>query len=213
MNLSEEAEEILEDLWIRSIEGGKSTQSFKEIGLKSKNKALKELLKLDLISEDFSNLTEKGKVEAENIIRRHRLAERLLVDILDTEPGLVEETACKLEHAIRRGIDENICILLGHPRVCPHGKSIPKGRCCRKGFTKTVKVVIPLSHMEVDQEGRIVYIHSKARERLQKLMAMGVTPGMKIQIIQRFPSYVFQIQNAQIAVDEEIADEIFVVKE
>lgn len=213
MNLSEDAEEILEDLWIRSIEGGESTQSFNEISLKSKNRALKELSKFNLISDDFVSLTEKGKIEAENIIRRHRLAERLLVDILDTEPGLVEETACKLEHAIRRGIDENICILLGHPRVCPHGKSIPKGRCCRKGFNKTANVIVPLSQMEIDQKGRIVYIHSKARERLQKLMAMGVTPGMGIQVIQRFPSHVFQIQNAQIAVDKEIASEIFVVKE
>jgi DtxR family Mn-dependent transcriptional regulator len=215
MNLSDDAEEILENLWIQHVEGGESTYSFKQMDPEIKDRSLKELTKFNFISvsENHFSLTEKGKVEAENIVRRHRLAERLLVDILDTEPGLVEETACKLEHAIRRGIDENICILLGHPRVCPHGKSIPKGRCCRKGFTKTAKVVIPLSQMEVDQEGRIVYVHSKARGRLQKLMAMGVTPGMRIQVIQRFPSHVFQIERAQIAVDEEIADEIFVVKE
>lgn len=215
MNLSDEAEEILENQWIRTIEGGRATDSFKQMDPESKDRALKELTKFDLISVSGNkfNLTEKGKGEAENIIRRHRLAERLLIDILDTDVGLVEETACKLEHAIRRGIDENICILLGHPRVCPHGKPIPKGRCCRKGFTKTSKVVVPLSQMETNQEGRIVYIHSKARGRLQKLMAMGVTPGMKIQVIQRFPSHVFQMESAQIAVDEEIADEIFVVKE
>ena len=213
MNLSEDAEEILENLWIRIIESGESTHSVNIMEPELKNRALKELTKFNLISvsENHFSLTEKGKAEAENIIRRHRLAERLLVDILDTEPGLVEEAACKLEHAIRRGIDDNICILLGHPRVCPHGKLIPKGRCCRSGSTKTTKVVIPLSQMEPDQEGRIVYIHSKGRGRLQKLMAMGVTPGMRIQVIQRFPSHVFQIERAQIAVDEEIADEIFVV--
>ena len=120
--------------------------------------------------------------------------------------------AGKLEYAIRRGIDDNICILLGHPRVCPHGKSIPKGRCCRRGSTKTAKVVVPLSQMEPDQEGRIVYIHTKGRGRLQKLMAMGVTPGMPVRVIQRFPSHVFQIGRTQIAVDEEIANEIFVVE-
>ena len=179
----------------------------------TKDRALKELAKLNFISvsENQISLTKKGKAEAENVVRRHRLAERLLVDILDTEPGLVEEAACKLEHAIRRGIDSNICILLGHPRVCPHGKLIPKGRCCRRGSTKTAKVVGPLSQMKTDQEGRIAYIHSKGRGRLQKLMAMGVTPGMRIRVIQRFPSHVFQIGMAQIAVDEEIADEIFVV--
>lgn len=213
MNLSEDAEEILENLWIRNEEGGESTYSFNIMEEETKDRALKELVKFNFISisENQFSLTEKGKAEAENIIRRHRLAERLLVDILDTEPGLVEEAACKLEHAIRKGIDDNICILLGHPRVCPHGKSIPKGRCCRAGSTKTAKVVVPLSQMEPDQEGRITYIHAKERARLQKLMAMGVTPGMRIRVIQRFPSHVFQIERTQIAVDEEIADEIFVV--
>ena len=213
MNLSEDAEEILETMWIRNEEGGDPTCDFDSMETETKDRALKELAKFNFISvsENQTSLTETGKAEAENVVRRHRLAERLLVDILDTEPGLVEEAACKLEHAIRRGIDDNICILLGHPRVCPHGKSIPKGRCCRKGSTKTAKVVLPLSQMKQDQEGRIAYIHSKARDRLQKLMAMGVTPGMRIRIIQRFPSHVFQIERTQIAVDEQIADEIFVV--
>ncbi|MCW3997059.1 MAG: metal-dependent transcriptional regulator [Candidatus Bathyarchaeota archaeon] len=213
MNLSESSEEILESLWISSIEGGEATSNFYNMEKETKDKAIRELKTLKLIStsENQILLTKKGQNEAENVVRRHRLAERLLVDILDTEIGLVEEAACKLEHAIRRGIDDNVCILLGHPRVCPHGKSIPKGRCCRKGSTKTTKVVVPLSQMKPDQEGRIAYIHSKGRGRLQKLMAMGITPGMNIRIIQRFPSHVFQIERAQIAVDEEIAKEIFVV--
>jgi DtxR family Mn-dependent transcriptional regulator len=213
MNLSEDAEEFLETMWIRNEEGGDPTCNVNSMEAETKDRALKELAKLNFISvsENQISLTKKGKAEAENVVRRHRLAERLLVDILDTEPGLVEEAACKLEHAIRRGIDSNICILLGHPRVCPHGKLIPKGRCCRRGSTKTAKVVVPLSQMKTDQEGRIAYIHSKGRGRLQKLMAMGVTPGMRIRVIQRFPSHVFQIGMAQIAVDEEIADEIFVV--
>jgi DtxR family Mn-dependent transcriptional regulator len=213
MNLSENSEEILENLWITTKEGGESTCNFYNMEIEAKDRAIKELQTLKLIntSEKKILLTKKGQNEAENIVRRHRLAERLLVDILDTEMGLVEEAACKLEHAIRRGIDDNVCILLGHPRVCPHGKSIPKGRCCRKGSKETTKVVVPLSQMKPDQEGKIAYIHSKGKSRLQKLMAMGITPGMNIRIIQRFPSHVFQIERAQIAVDEEIAKEIFVV--
>jgi DtxR family Mn-dependent transcriptional regulator len=213
MDLNESSEEILESLWISTIEGGESTCNFYNMETDTKDKAIKELktLKLISISENQIFLTKKGQNEAENVVRRHRLAERLLVDILNTDLGLVEEAACKLEHAIRRGIDDNVCILLGHPRICPHGKSIPKGRCCRKGSTKTAKVVVPLSQMKPDQEGRIAYIHSKGRSRLKKLMAMGITPGMNIRIIQRFPSHVFQIERTQIAVDEEIAKEIFVV--
>ena len=214
MSLSEEAEEKLENFWIRDEEKGDPTFNFSSMAPETKNKALKELAKFNFISvsENKISLTEKGHSEAENVVRRHRLAERLLVDLLDTELGLVEEAACKLEHAIRRGIDDNVCILLGHPRVCPHGKQIPKGRCCRKGSTKAEKVVVPLAQMEPNREGKIAYIHTKGRGRLQKLMAMGVTPGMPIRIIQRFPSHVFQIGRTQIAVDEEIANEIFVVE-
>jgi DtxR family Mn-dependent transcriptional regulator len=214
MSLSEDAEEILENMWIQNKEGGQPTCNLQGMTKEAKNRALKELAKRNFISVsgDQSSLTESGQVEAENVVRRHRLAERLLVDILDTEAGLVEEAACKLEHAIRRGIDDNVCILLGHPRVCPHGKPIPKGRCCRKGATKTEKVVVPLAQMEPNREGKIAYIHTKGRGRLQKLMAMGVTPGMPIRVIQRFPSHVFETGRTQIAVDEEIANEIFVVE-
>lgn len=213
MNLSENAEELLENLWIRTKEKGEPICNYCSINTKAKDVALNELLKFKLISSSKNeiSLTKKGLDEAENVIRRHRLAERLLIDILDTDLGLVEEVACKLEHAIRRGIDDNVCILLGHPRVCPHGKMIPKGRCCRKGATKTAKVVVSLDQMRPDQEGKIAYIHSKGRNRLQKLMAMGITPGMTIRVIQRFPAHVFQIERTQIAVDEEIAKEIFVV--
>lgn len=213
MSLSENAEEILENLWIGVKEKGEPICNYCTINTKAKEEAINELQKTKMISitKNEISLTKKGLDEAENVIRRHRLAERLLVDILDTDLGLVEEAACKLEHAIRRGIDDNVCILLGHPRVCPHGKIIPKGPCCRKGATKTSKVVVPLDQMKPDQEGKIAYIHSKGNNRLQKLMSMGITPGMSVRIIQRFPAHVFQIERTQFAVDEEIAKEIFVV--
>jgi DtxR family Mn-dependent transcriptional regulator len=100
---------------------------------------------------------------------------------------------------------------LGHPRVCPHGSPIPKGKCCFKGLDKASRIVVALSQLEQDQAGRIAYIHTKGRGRLQKLMAMGITPGMQLHVIQKFPSHVFQIGQTQIAVDEEIANEIFVL--
>lgn len=214
MDLSDNAEEILEILWTRSETEESSRLSLNSIKTNGEVEAIKELTKLNLISlsEDGVSLTARGRTEAENVIRRHRLAERLLVDVLDTELASVEEAACRFEHAIRRGIEDNICVLMGHPRICPHGKPIPRGKCCLKGYDRVAKIVVALSQMEPEQEGKIAYIHAKGRKRLQKLMAMGVTPGMAIRVIQRFPSHVFQIGQTQIAVDEEIADEIFVLK-
>lgn len=214
MTLSEEAEEVLESLWTRAEKEGKWRFNLHSIGINEPDDILQELSKFNLISisENQISLTAEGRSQAENVIRRHRLAERLLVDVLEVESALVEEAACKLEHAIRKGIEENICTLLGHPRFCPHGNPIPKGECCLKEYNNTTRIVTPLSQMEPEQEGTIAYIHTKGSKKLQRLMAMGVTPGTPVHTIQKFPSHVFQLGQTQIAVDKEIANEIFVLQ-
>jgi len=76
-------------------------------------------------------LTSKGRQKAADIIRRHRLAERLFTDslALDSETE-IEQQACKFEHILSQGATEKICTFLGHPRTCPHGAPIPPGPCC-----------------------------------------------------------------------------------
>lgn len=211
MQISDEAEEILEDLWANIVEK-KSEITLKVLDLKRKDKRILELLSLDLIELKGENLllTSKGKDEAMGTIRRHRLAERLLADILDTKESYIEEMSCKMEHALYKGVDESICTILGHPRVCPHGAPIPPGRCCKKAGRKAERVVYPLSELDNNQIGKIAYIHSQEPEKLQKLMGMGVMPGMTITLITRFPSFVFQLGQTQIAVDKEIAGDIYV---
>ncbi len=214
MELSEHAEEVLEELWTQKEKEGRSTFNLNSLAVDKRHTPIHELVKLDLIvlSGDQIHLTTKGESEAANVVRRHRLAERLLVDVLDTKGALLEETACKLEHLIKSGIEENICSLLGHPEVCPHGNPIPKGKCCLEGYDKAGKIVVALSQLQPEEEGRIAYISARERKRLQKLMAMGVTPGTTVRLIQRFPSYVFQMGETQIALDETIADQIFLLK-
>jgi putative ABC transport system ATP-binding protein len=76
-------------------------------------------------------LTPRGRERAGNIIRRHRLAERLFTDSLamDSETE-IEQQACKFEHILSPEATDKICTFLGHPRTCPHGASIPPGPCC-----------------------------------------------------------------------------------
>jgi Mn-dependent DtxR family transcriptional regulator len=77
-------------------------------------------------------LTTRGRQRAADIIRRHRLAERLFTDSLamDSETE-IEEQACKFEHILSAEATDKICTFLGHPRTCPHGSPIPPGPCCR----------------------------------------------------------------------------------
>ncbi|HUK26069.1 MAG TPA: ATP-binding cassette domain-containing protein [Terriglobales bacterium] len=78
-------------------------------------------------------MTERGRKRAADVIRRHRLAERLFTDSLamDSETE-IEEQACKFEHILSPGATDKICAFLGHPRTCPHGAPIPPGECCGK---------------------------------------------------------------------------------
>jgi len=76
-------------------------------------------------------LTAKGRQRGADIIRRHRLAERLFTDSLamDSETE-IEQQACKFEHILSPEATDKICTFLGHPKTCPHGAPIPPGRCC-----------------------------------------------------------------------------------
>ena len=78
-------------------------------------------------------LTERGRKKAADIIRRHRLAERLFTDslALDSETE-IEQQACKFEHILSPEATDKICTFLSHPRTCPHGAPIPRGTCCEQ---------------------------------------------------------------------------------
>lgn len=75
--------------------------------------------------------TPKGEQRAANIIRRHRLAERLFTETLHIESEAeIEAQACKFEHILSFEATDKICTFLGHPKTCPHGSPIPPGCCC-----------------------------------------------------------------------------------
>ena len=86
-------------------------------------------------------------MEGEKIVRRHRLAERLFTDVLDFKKDIIHSVSCKFEHLLHENMEDNICILLGHPRTCPHGRRIPPGECCRKSEKHAGKVVASLASL------------------------------------------------------------------
>ncbi len=209
MKISDRAEEILETLWVHTEE---EKQEPLDLGIARGEPAIDKLWKSGYIKliKDKIVITEKGRIEGQKIVRRHRLAERLSSDILDIKKKLVHPLSCQFEHLLHEGVEENICILLGHPKTCPHGKPIPKGECCHLPRETIGKVISSLDNLKVNQKGEVAYIHTEDRKKLQKLMSMNILPGMEITLIQIFPSYVFQIGQSQFAVDKELAESIFV---
>jgi putative ABC transport system ATP-binding protein len=82
--------------------------------------------------------TEKGRKRAEDVIRRHRLAERLFTETFHVnDEKEVAEQACRFEHILSPEATDSICSFLGHPRTCPHGSPIPAGECCLEAARST----------------------------------------------------------------------------
>ena len=157
-------------------------------------------------------LTAEGRSQATPIIRRHRLAERLLVDVLGMPFDQIEESACEYEHTLAPGLTEAICTLLGHPRACPHDSPIPEGDCCKRAENSVKSFVKPLNALEVGDEVRISFIRKDDPVLISKLVSFGVSPGKIIKLRQKFPAYIIQIEHAQIALEQDIAANIYGLK-
>lgn len=210
--LMERQEEILELLWIANNEKSCDKLSFEVLGVKNDSVEIKTLLEEGLIKVDNDNvwLTDEGTKKGEKVVRRHRLAERLLLDVIDVSGKAIHDTACKLEHYLKEGIEDKVCTLLGHPRTCPHGNKIPPGPCCSVDLRVGEKFVVPLSNLKFGQKGKIVFIQGISEKNLQSLSSMGILPGVKIEVKQTFPSYLFSVGNSEFAVDKSVADAVFV---
>jgi len=209
MTLSDRAEEILETLWMELVEQKKKDCN---ASILKDDEVIAELFNSGHINIKNNNitLTNKGGEEAKNCVRRHRLAERLFVDVLDVKKRLAHEPSCRFEHLLHKGLDENVCILLGHPKTCPHGKPIPEGRCCRDAKRTPSKLIMPLTELEVDKKAKVSYLRTEDRSTLQKIIAIGALPNTDIRLTQKTPSYVLQLGKSQFAIDKEFASQIYV---
>ncbi len=214
MKLSDKAEEILEALWIATEEIGDNAAHLETLGVGPDDEDLKELNRLAFVElrGDRVSLRREGRPEARMTVRRHRLAERLMMDIFDLKGPQGNARACEFEHLLHKGVDTKICTLLNHPTTCPHGKPIPPGTCCEEARRKGEVGVVALTEMRPGEKGEIAYLAASEPKKMQKLMSMGVLPGNNLLLTRRFPSYIFKVGNSEFAVDEELAMEIFVRK-
>ena len=208
-------EEYLERLWSMKEDGEDSMDTLKSgTGEDFDAGIIDELLSEDLVELTDDNnkiaLTKKGEDDARRIIRAHRLAERLIYDVLG---GEFESGACEFEHTIATELVDGICTLIGHPKECPHGNPIPEGECCKRSARTAESPVIPLTELEIGQSGRVVYVNYKNDQQFHKIDVFQIRPGAVIKLHQKYPSYVIECENAIIALDQEIASNISIWKE
>ncbi len=208
-------DEILELIWTLRESGISDLDQLLE---ETKDREAKSILRM-MIKDDLFEvkgnrviLKERGEEKAREIIRRHRLTERLLSELFEMSEEDVEQEACKLEHILSPGVTESVCTFLGHPPTCIHGKPIPRGECCTK-FKKEVKpLVIPLEELGLGEVGRIVFIAPRSHQRLDRLSALGMVPGSMLRMHQKNPSFVLQIGETTLALDSDVVRDIYVKK-
>ncbi|TMG54636.1 MAG: metal-dependent transcriptional regulator [Chloroflexi bacterium] len=123
------------------------------------------------------HLTEKGGVLASHVIRRHRLAERMLTDLLGYEWWKTHEEAERIEHAMSPEMEERLVRVLGDPQTCPHGNPMP-------GVTP--RPTKPLDQVTRGSTATVERIPDQFEHEpgfLEYLDAQGLRPGVSVRII------------------------------
>jgi len=222
--MEEREEELLQRLWIGEEEegGGLELSTLeKEVGSgmwsnhgmsDGYREALGLMEERGLISLQGSRvfMMERGREVARTIVRNHRLAERLLMEVFEVGDREAHSSACRFEHILSPEVTDRVCAFLGHPPTCPHGKAIPRGECCKIFGTHIEPLVQPLTSLDVGKRARIVFIMPGSQARLERLGSLGLSPGGILRLKQRFPSYVVEIDETTVALDKEVGKEIFV---
>jgi len=213
--LTEKQEEIIEAIWCAGENRHYSINAVKKrcvVDFTETDLAELEQKGLVVLTADKILFSSDGKASGETIIRRHRLAEVLVSSILRLKNSEMEEVACKVEHCLEPEVEESICTLLGHPGVCPDGKPIPGGRCCRKRLKVVDHTVVSLTELKTSERGKITYIKPGSHSNLHQLISMGLQPGVVVTVHRVNPAFCIKFENTELALDEEIARNIFVWK-
>ena len=134
-------------------------------------------------------LTDKGRAEAEALLRQHRLAERFLADVLGMNWVEAHEEAHNLERGISPVIEERLMALLGNPRTCPHGNPIPTKSMDTIGYLRQ-QSALRLNAVGEGVATRVLLISEVVEDEsalLTYLGQMDIMPGASATVLRRNP--------------------------
>jgi len=183
-----------------------------KLSIPSVSEMVKKLVNKGLVSQTEKGicLTETGNSIAIKVIRRHRLSERLLTDVLGLKWDEVHEEACRLEHAISPQVEDRIAKSLGNPKTCPHGHPIPD----KNGIVIKEKVG-PLSELKAYEEGIVVNVFEEDPKMLRYFSSLGLFPDAVVRVEEVSPfggSLIVRVSGSQHAIGREAASKINVKK-
>jgi DtxR family Mn-dependent transcriptional regulator len=188
-HFAESVEEYLEAVYRLEREGpGVTTSGLASalgVAAASVSGMLKKLAKdgyVEPVGRGEVRLTTRGLEVAVRVLRRHRLAECLLTDVLGMPWDEVHAEACMLEHAISDNVEARLMTLLKNPKSCPHGQPIPPG-----DLSDPPALGEPLAQVEPGTRARIESVNEELPEILRYLAQIGLRPGVAIVVEQKAP--------------------------
>jgi len=137
---------------------------------------------VEYVARGEVKLTRKGLEVAVRVLRRHRLAERLLTDVLGMPWDEVHSEACMLEHAISQRVEDRLVALLGDPQTCPHGQPIPP-----TDLSDPVRSGVPLAQIDEGRRAVISGVTEEIPEMLRYLGEVGLRPGVRVRVVDKAP--------------------------
>src|ERR1700747_1708904 len=127
-------------------------------------------------SDRSISFTESGAEHAEGIVRRHRLIERFLTDVLGVPWDEVHEEAERLEHAMSPVLEERMLAAIGDAQTCPHGHPIVAG---------ARQAGVPLADVAPGAAVRVLRFENEAEDLLHYLKGSGLEPGLEGSLAER----------------------------
>ncbi len=229
-SLSATVEEYLETIYNMSAEnelviGARLAEKFR-VSPPTVTEMLKRLVRDGYVEMDNKRqvtLTEAGNQAAEAVLRRHRLTERFLADMLGMQWHQVHEEAGRLEHFISGAVEERVIASLNYPTTCPHGNPIPGSVPNARAYLKDqgavrLSTVAPgekatillISEVVEDEEALILYLHEK-----------GLTPGTRLIVLgqddrgngdQHEEDFRLQVEGREVRISKAVAAKIWVTR-
>jgi DtxR family Mn-dependent transcriptional regulator len=153
-------------------------------------------------------MSTQGRRLAESVTRKHRLAERLLTDVIGLEWHKIHVEAGRWEHVISDDVEAKLQILLGHPTTCPHGNPIP-------GAAGPKRKLRPMSDLEAGDSVRLERVTERVEADLASLIYLdehGFRPGASATIRTKAPdgTITVDIGGTTLAVGAGLAEQLFV---
>jgi DtxR family Mn-dependent transcriptional regulator len=188
-HFDESTEEYLEAIYRLEREGPGVTTSglATELGITpaSVSGMLKKLAGegyIDHRARGEAKLTTAGLEIAVRVLRRHRLAECLLTNVLGMGWDEVHNEACRLEHAISDRVEARLVEILNDPKVCPHGHPIPP-----LDLSDPPRPGVPLSQMQSGEGATVYGVTEEVPEILRYLSDVGLRPGTAVNVVDKAP--------------------------